>query len=567
MTLQTVSSLTGDESGSRTPLGATRRPSDRVCDRFSDHLSDRAGWIRVFALCFVIWLTMRMVFFVGLTGSDDMYYLRYAALWDRAPVNDWEARLLGNALTAVSMRVFGVNAVAAAIPSLVASLSILACVLLWCRRFGTITSALWSGLIIAVLPLDVEMGTSISPHTIMAAFMAAGTLCLMRSEESARWKWAGCILTAVGVITHLAGLYYLAALLVAGVLVQRRRFVPLIPACALTVAGAVLIDMLVFGALFGDPFARVRVCMAEMHTLKPHMPTDAAGSFDWEFLGWPIRNLLYSKALGVTLLVALGVGAIRFRQLNAALRVMLITGILYWLWMSFGSQVPWSYKPFWRMSRFLHPYVFALAVLLGSLMANTRRRAYRVIVGGGVLGVCLVNLLAGGSWGRNVALSRELLAYAQTHADRHFVTDYHTLNEMYVINGLRTPPNVTTTTDVPPSRLLDPSAHPTERDAVPAPNAILVNPINTARTPRFAHYLSRHEGVTEFTTPETLRRICRLIPPLASASWAVRKPPAQVVTFRPSDALLTDAKRNNGVPEHIAVEEERPSAVMGDGRP
>ena len=101
MTLLTVPSLTGDQTGPHAPYGDSKRRSNR------------ARWICVFALCFVVWLTMRMVFFVGVTGSDDMYYLRYAALWDRTLTDHWEARLLGNALTAVSLRLFGLTEVAA----------------------------------------------------------------------------------------------------------------------------------------------------------------------------------------------------------------------------------------------------------------------------------------------------------------------------------------------------------------------------------------------------------------------------------------------------------------------
>ncbi|MBI4580646.1 MAG: hypothetical protein HY718_13140 [Planctomycetes bacterium] len=61
------------------------RASARAEPRFSrdlpisDALRDAArSWTVVTALCLGVWLLVRMVFFVGLEGSDDMFYLRYA---------------------------------------------------------------------------------------------------------------------------------------------------------------------------------------------------------------------------------------------------------------------------------------------------------------------------------------------------------------------------------------------------------------------------------------------------------------------------------------------------------
>ena len=82
-------------------------------------------------------------------------------------------------------------------------------------------------------------------------------------------------------------------------------------------------------------------------------------------------------------------------------------------------------------------------------------------------------------------VSKELLAYVRGHPQMQFVTDYRTLNEMYVANGVRTIPNVATTNDIKPSRLLDSRTVRLSPDEVGACDAILVNPLNVDRPTTF----------------------------------------------------------------------------------
>ena len=76
------------------------------------HGNEPHRWLVLFLSCAALWVLMRGLFFVGVAGSDDMYYMRYAALWDRAPANPWEARLLGNSLIASAMMALGRTEVA-----------------------------------------------------------------------------------------------------------------------------------------------------------------------------------------------------------------------------------------------------------------------------------------------------------------------------------------------------------------------------------------------------------------------------------------------------------------------
>ncbi len=502
----------------------------------------RSAWVTVVTTCLAVWLLMRVVFFVGFAGSDDLFLLRYAMFWDRTPVNGWEARILGNALTAASIRVFGYSQVAAALPSLVASLTVLACVLAFCRRLGDVRSAWWAGLLAAVLPVEVDMATSISPHMIMSAWMAIGTLAFLRAPESARAKYAAALCLSLGVVTHLAGLYYVASLAIASLWVDHRRY--LIPTVTTALVGVamVAIDVALFHFVFGDAFLRFRLGVSAVAHETPIMPTNIQGGFNPEFVLWPIRNLLFSKAFGVSLVVVLtGAWWIR-RRLDASARILLITVALSWIWMSFGSAVPWAYHPFERIMRYLQPCSLAVVLLFAIVVTMSHYQRFSKAAGSAVLAICVLNLLGSGSWDQNTHVSSELLSYVHRHPQMRFVTDYHTLNEMYAANGMKTVPNVATTEDIPRSRLLDRQAALLVADGADQCDAILVNPLNLARTPEFASYVRRHGGRLRFETKPTYRRICLLFPWLSERPWALRKPPAQVFECKsPGPTLPTDA--------------------------
>lgn len=113
------------------------------------------AWMMVIGVCLMVWTLARVIFFVGISGSDDMYHIRFAALWDRTPQNQWEARLIANALFAGAMRIFGRGELAAALPCLISSLAVLGATLFAAARVGGLRVALWAGLLVALLPLEV----------------------------------------------------------------------------------------------------------------------------------------------------------------------------------------------------------------------------------------------------------------------------------------------------------------------------------------------------------------------------------------------------------------------------
>jgi hypothetical protein len=342
------------------------------------------------------------------------------------------------------------------------------------------------------------------------------------------------VLLSLGVITHFAGIYYVAALVLAALCVDRRRYIRTVVLMFVVGIALVLVDMAVFHFAFGDALGRFRICLGDVHANKPAIPIHS-GEFNIDFFVWPVVNLVFSKAFGVSLLVVLVVGIWRYRRVDTRLRVLIVLIAVFWVWMSFGSQVPWAYRPFFRMDRFLQPLAVAVAVLFATVLVEEHRRRLATVLGGGIIGLCVFNLLAGGPWGQNVTISQELLTYARNHPEKRFVTDYHTHNEMYIIGGVKTLPNVAVFHEGSASQLLDRDVVRVCESEVDAYDEILANPLNVVRTCAFAAFLEESAGQQRYATRPAYRRICLLVPPLRDYPWALRKPPALVYACVPSD--------------------------------
>ena len=492
--------------------------------------ASRARWLAVAGLCALVWALMRATFFLGVAGSDDIRYMRFAACWDRPPANHLEARLIANGLVAGAMKLGGRTELAAVTPALLSSALMLGCVLYGCYRFGGVWHALWAGLLVAVLPMNVDEATTVSAHAVMTALLTLGTLLFVLGPESSALRLVAAGSLALGVVTHYTGAYYVAWLAAAALVVDRRRFLKPV---ALTVAAGVLFilaDMAVFHFAYGDALGRFRACVAQSPDRVQRVPLLVEGGLNRQFFVFPLRGLLFSKAFGVALVVALGTAVWRYRRFPRPLRVLALTALACWLWMSFGTQVPWDYRPFARNTRYLHPLLFSVAILFACAVVASRRRPVGVGVGLAVLGVCVLNLMGSGPWGQNVEISRELLAYAKAHPQTRFVTDVNTLNEMYIINRLRTPANVVALDERDAGRIIDPAAFAarvTQADLKPS-DEILVNVLNHRRNPDFGVFVAARAGGTHYQTQPVYRTICRLVPPLRAYSWAIRRPAARV---------------------------------------
>ncbi len=120
--------------------------------------SRRKTWAKPLAIGLValVWLSTTFLLFRGYVGSDDVFYARYAFLFHRPPMNHWEFRIPAILAIRASFFALGPTEFAAALPTLLASLAILASVAWfvgWPSRLNWQTQI--AMLLTATFPMDL----------------------------------------------------------------------------------------------------------------------------------------------------------------------------------------------------------------------------------------------------------------------------------------------------------------------------------------------------------------------------------------------------------------------------
>ena len=382
-----------------------------------------------------------VAFWVGYVGSDDSFYCRYAYLLHRPPLYWWEFRTPYIAVLHASFSLLGSSELAAALPTLLASLTIAAsaaCLAGW----ATVRDwRLWASVALAIsMPMDVGFRTVPGAPFFAAGLLAAGTACILRG---AGWvRLLGSILLASAFVTYEVSFFYVALLSLTALAFDPRRFGVPVLVCVVLSGMAIATECAAYDWVLGDPFARYRTAADTTVNLPARYQPDTGMSATAFFL-WPLRNLVVSKPFGFGLALLLVTGLLGFGSFRIEQRILWITTFLVFLWLSYGTQVPWAYKPFYRQFHYYAPLTLGLASLLPATVTAAIRRPR---LAQAVVAFCLLSQLLlmglGGRWGQRVDVSRELLAYARSRPDTWFVTDVATMNEMYVVGGFRLPQNV-----------------------------------------------------------------------------------------------------------------------------
>lgn len=462
------------------------------------------------------WLVTTVAFWVGYAGGDDLFYARYAFLLHRAPLNWWEFRIPFILALRASFFAFGPSELAAALPTLMASLGILAAVIWflgWTKRPAWQTVA--GGLIAATLPLDVGYRSVPLAPFLAGGMLALGTVCLLK--ENSRVRACGSLLLATAFVTHEVSVFYVSVLCLTALAFDKKRFFRPVLLCVVLSAGATLVECVVYKVLLGDWLARFRTAAATSSGLVAGLDPDM-GISGLRFYTWPLENLLFCKSFGIDLILVLVFGILAWRSFKQEHRILFIATFLTWAWLGYGSQVPWAYTPFYRQMHYYFFLTFCIAVLLPYSLATVlgRRATLARAIVGVVVALHLACAAAGGRWGQSVDVSRDLLQYAKNHSDRTFLTDVFTMNQMYVLAGFRLPPNVVCLNGPGGEDLLvnkEPPGTPRFRFREIPVNGVLVNLEGVYSGAHveaaFARYLGRQGGKRERITPVQYKLLFR----------------------------------------------------------
>jgi hypothetical protein len=403
-------------------------------------LRSKGLWI---AITLALWLGTTWVFWVGYAGCDDLFYARYAFRFDRPPISWWEFRIPVILAIRASFLAFGPSEIAACLPNLLASLAILASVAWfvdWPRRLNWQTQA--SVILACVIPL--EAGDRSDPggaSHLAASFLAVGTVCMLKGVGWTRYL--GAPLLAIGFLTHEVSFFCVAVICLVALAFDWRRFWGPVLACVAVSGCAFLAECLTYRVLLGDPLARYRMAGYSLGSMTVGYDPDV-GIGGWDFFAWPIKNLFFCKCFGFDLIALLVTGIVAWKRLSTEQRVLFASTFLIWLWLGYGTMVPWTYRPIYRVFPYYQPLTLGIAALLPRTLRCALARRERLAQGVVAVAILvhLACLAAGGRWGQAVDVSRELLAYAREHSDQTFLTDVATMNQMYVVGGFRLPANV-----------------------------------------------------------------------------------------------------------------------------
>lgn len=137
--------------------------------------------ILLFSVC------LRLVFFNGAFGSDDIVYLNRAmqiseGIWTAEPYNG-SLRYAFNIPAAVALALFGVGPVTANLWPIACSLLEITAVFVFCLRYWNLRMAVYAGLILATTSLHIAVATRIHADPVVSCFLTGAFVLFFLAER------------------------------------------------------------------------------------------------------------------------------------------------------------------------------------------------------------------------------------------------------------------------------------------------------------------------------------------------------------------------------------------------
>jgi hypothetical protein len=451
-----------------------------------------------------VWAIARWAFWLGFAGSDDAFYVRYAELMHRQPINHWEFRSLSVWLMRLSMLAFGFAEWSACLPSLLASAATFVALARLVRWPADLTPMNTSAmLLLATLPIDMVFASYAGASSIAGGFLALGIALTLTGP-----RVAGGVLLTMAFMAHEWCFYPIAMFCLIALAFDHRTYRPAVAVCVTLSAVYFAGECAYYGVTLGDPMARVKAMTAG--TAENRVIEEAGGSVA-RFYWMPIQLLVFNKGTAFGLLALLAAGAAGWRRFDVPQRILFTSAAVYLLWKGYGAMVPWEYKPPCREVRLYFPVTLAICSLVPAALYQSGMGIRRpTLIVALLVAVQLATSAAGGRWGQHVEVSRDLLAFARSQPDRRFVTDVTTMNDLYILNGCRLPANVVCLPDSHLHDLLankEPEGHVRVRFPEGGVGGILVNreSLTLPDEEPFADYVRANAGHTIWSSPVRYR--------------------------------------------------------------
>lgn len=376
----------------------------------------KADWLPAISILLIAG-SLRIAFFSGGLGTDEIVYMTQA---QRLLTGDpGHAGYIGairggiNGFQALSFYLFGTGTVGAAGLFFLCSLGQVLLVYWFANRLWGRRAAIWAGIALAVLPIDVTLAGGLNPDPYLGLVITASIVvfyCAEEQDSAALYFFAGGL---AGWVFWIKDEVIVFGLLFVILAVSERRWRTRWLWFLLGGFLCWLSDLIFFWATYGDPIYHYRVVGQTVHD-------QIAGQVLGQTSPWTYVSLLLIKIYHTGLLgwlaVAGGVFALR-RRFEPGIRFVLIWG--FGLIVIF-SALPVSFSPvdfIRKQSNYMEIFAAPLALLAGWFLSQ-QRRVVAFVLGGAMMvsGMMLSGLEQ--EVIRVVTVNgRAAAAFAQAHAD------------------------------------------------------------------------------------------------------------------------------------------------------
>ena len=375
----------------------------------------KSAWVSAI-LILLAGALIRVAFFRGALGTDEIVYLTQAQRLLHGDIG--HATYIGavrygiNGFQALSIRRFGSGMAGAAGLFFLCWLGNTLLAYWFAYRLWGLRAAIWTGLALAVLPLDAALATSLNPDPYLALFITSSIVVFFFAEKhdsQLLYFLAGLLAGWVFWIKEEVIVFGLIFVFFAAFQRRWRR------GWVWFLLGGLIFcvaDLIFFWVTYGDPFYHYTVVH---RAVGDQLATQTLGETSpWNYLGFLFVKIYHTGLLGWLALAAC-VLALR-RPAEPGIRFVLIWGIGLLL---IFSVFPVSLLPpefIRKTSTYMEIFVTPLALLAGWFLAQ-QQRAIAFVLGGLMIASGIVLAALEQQVVRVVAVNGEAAAvFAEAHA-------------------------------------------------------------------------------------------------------------------------------------------------------
>lgn len=422
----------------------------------STHVKNKHSLILVAIIALAI--VLRLIFFTGMKGSDDLQYNydAYSFLADginNVPDHLTKVRLLSYVPVSLFFNLFGINELSSILYPFICSMGILLLV----YKFGVLLfdrkTALIAAFLYAILPIEIMFSTMLYPEMPMCLYAGLSVYLLMYYFEISDQK-KQYLLFLSGVCIGCACLVKITALMLVGffflyfIFIRRELLKNHILYCASGLFTVFLIEAFYYYYNMGDFIYRYHFLHLESHHVNKDIINHIMSFPGRSYMGWERAIKYYPSIIFNPLspfsvyyyVVLIAIAYFFWQRKKEAYYIIL------WLLVVFGvfnfgitSMSPLVFIP--AAPRYLMPTSIPLVLLVGYFLAlpgSSKWKVMKLVITTFLILTTAWDLKFCYSGGRNLTYnSREIKKFMISRNNIPVYTDDRTSTILYYLNGYK----------------------------------------------------------------------------------------------------------------------------------